>query len=52
MAARLAREEGIFPGTSTGANVMASLRVAAQSRYGKHIVTVKCDSGTMYLEGH
>ncbi|WP_374309921.1 PLP-dependent cysteine synthase family protein [Dongia sp.] len=49
MAARLAREEGILPGPSTGANVVAALRVAARMGEGAEIVTVMCDSGVKYL---
>ncbi|WP_414472625.1 PLP-dependent cysteine synthase family protein [Microvirga sp. M2] len=49
MAFRLAREEGLFAGTSTGANVIAALRLA--ERLGPHaaIVTVMCDTGMKYL---
>jgi len=50
MAMRLAREEGIFAGTSTGANVIASLRLAEQLGPGKTIVTVMCDTGMKYLK--
>ena len=49
MASRLAREEGLFGGTSTGANVVAALRVAAQLPPGSTIVTVMCDTGMKYL---
>ena len=35
MARRLAREEGIFAGASTGANVVAAIRVAATARTGR-----------------
>jgi cysteine synthase A len=49
MARRLAREEGIFAGSSTGANVVASLRVAKKLGAGKNIVTVAVDSGTKYI---
>jgi len=45
-ARRLAREEGIFAGFSSGANVAAALRLAAQ---GKTVVTVVNDSGLKYL---
>jgi cysteine synthase A len=45
-ARRLAREEGIFAGFSSGANVAAALRLAAQ---GKNVVTVINDSGLKYL---
>jgi cysteine synthase A len=49
MAFRLAREEGIFAGTSTGANVIAALRLAGQLGRGATIVTVMCDTGMKYL---
>lgn len=51
MAARLAAEEGLHAGTSTGANVVASLRVAAELGAGATVVTVMCDSGLKYLHG-
>jgi cysteine synthase len=51
MALRLAREEGLFAGTSTGANVTAALRVAADLPAGATIVTVMCDTGMKYLSG-
>jgi cysteine synthase len=50
MALRLAREEGLFAGTSTGANVVASLRVAAELGPDATIVTVLCDTGMKYLK--
>jgi len=50
MALRLAREEGIFAGTSTGANVVAAMRVASQMPAGSTIVTVMCDTGMKYLK--
>ena len=49
MAFRLAREEGLFAGTSTGANVVAALRLAEQLGSGATIVTVMCDTGMKYL---
>ena len=49
MALRLAREEGLFAGTSTGANVIAALRLAEQLGAGSTVVTVLCDSGMKYL---
>ena len=49
MAQRLAREEGLFGGTSTGANVVAALRVAEALPAGSTIVTVMCDTGMKYL---
>lgn len=49
MSRRLAREEGIFSGTSSGANVVAALRVAKQLGRGATVVTVIVDSGLRYL---
>jgi cysteine synthase A len=49
MMSRLAREEGLFGGTSTGANVVAALRLADQLPAGSTIVTVMCDTGMKYL---
>jgi cysteine synthase A len=49
MAMRLAREEGLFAGTSTGANVIASLRLAEQLGPDATIVTLMCDTGMKYL---
>lgn len=49
MAQRLAREEGLFAGTSTGANVIAALRLADQLAPGSTVVTVMCDTGMKYL---
>lgn len=49
MAFRLAAEEGIFCGTSTGANVVAALRLAEQLGSDATIVTVLCDTGMKYL---
>lgn len=51
MALRLAREEGIFAGTSTGANVIAALRLAERLGPDATIVTVMCDTGMKYLKG-
>ncbi|MEM7577233.1 MAG: cysteine synthase A [Planctomycetota bacterium] len=48
MARKLAKEEGILGGISTGANVCASLRVA-ESHPGKTIVTIGCSFGERYL---
>jgi cysteine synthase A len=49
MVRRLAREEGIFAGTSTGVNVIAALRLGEQLGPGATIVTVQCDTGMKYL---
>ncbi len=49
MARRLAREEAIFAGTSTGANVVASLRVAERLGAGATVATLIVDSGLRYL---
>jgi cysteine synthase A len=50
MALRLAREEGLFAGTSTGGNVVAALRLAEQLGPGATVVTVMCDTGMKYLK--
>jgi cysteine synthase A len=49
MTRRLAREEGLFAGTSSGANVVAALRVAERLGAGAKVVTLMCDSGLKYL---
>jgi cysteine synthase A len=49
MARRLAREEALFVGTSTGANVVAALRVAQRLGPGHSVATLACDSGLKYL---
>ena len=49
MTMRLAREEGIFAGTSTGANVIAALRLAERLGPDATIVTIMCDTGMKYL---
>jgi cysteine synthase A len=49
-ARRLAREEGMLVGISSGANVWAALEVAARPEFrGKTIVTIGCDTGERYL---
>jgi len=50
MAFRLAREEGLFAGTSTGANVVAALRIADSLGPDATVVTVLCDTGMKYLK--
>jgi len=49
IAKRLAREEGLLVGISSGANVWASLQVAKKSGKGKTVVTVLVDTGDRYL---
>ncbi len=49
MARRLAREEGLFAGTSSGANVVAALRVAERLGPDATVATILCDSGLRYL---
>ncbi len=49
-ARRLMREEGILAGISSGANVFAALKLAADPQYaGKRIVTVACDLADRYI---
>ena len=49
MARRLAREEGVLVGASTGANVFAAVRLARTLPPGSVVVTVLCDAGSRYL---
>ena len=49
MARRLAREEGLFAGASSGANVVAALRLAERLGPDATIVTILIDSGIKYL---
>lgn len=49
MALRLAREEGLFCGLSTGANLVAALRLAKDLPPHAHIVSIMCDTGMKYL---
>lgn len=49
MARRIAREEALFSGTSSGANVIAAIRVAERLGPGAKVVTLMADSGLKYL---
>jgi cysteine synthase A len=49
MARRLAREEALFAGTSSGANVLAAIQVAERLGPGARVVTLMCDSGLKYV---
>ncbi|GAA2878685.1 cysteine synthase A [Streptosporangium fragile] len=49
MARRLAREEGLFAGTSSGANVLAAIRVGQRLGPAARIATLLVDSGLKYL---
>ena len=49
MARRLAREEALFAGTSSGANVVAAIGVAERLGTGARVVTLMVDSGLKYL---
>ena len=49
MARRLAREEGLFAGTSSGANVIGAIRVGERLGAGASVVTLLVDSGLKYL---
>ena len=49
MARRLAREEALFGGTSSGANVAAAIRIAQRLGPGHTVATLLCDSWLKYL---
>jgi cysteine synthase A len=51
MARRLAKEEGVFCGTSSGLNVVAALQLARELSPGHRVATVAVDSGLKYLAG-
>ena len=51
MCRRLAREEGILAGTSSGMNVVGALALARELGAGQAVVTVACDAGLKYLDG-
>ena len=50
MARLAARNEGIFSGLSTGANLAAALQIANRLAGGR-VVTIQVDSGLKYLNG-
>ena len=50
MAQRLAEEEGLFVGTSSGANVFAAVRLARSLTQDAVVVTILCDGGERYLD--
>jgi len=51
MARRLAKEEGVFAGTSSALNVVAALKLARELGPGKVVATVAVDTGLKYLAG-
>jgi cysteine synthase len=51
MARRAAREDGIFSGPSTGANLTVALELARELGEGRRVATVQVDSGLKYLAG-
>jgi cysteine synthase len=51
MARRLAREEGVLVGTSSGLNIAAAVQIALELGPGRVVATVAVDSGLKYLAG-
>jgi cysteine synthase len=51
MARKLARDEGIFAGISTGLNVEGAIRLGLELGPGHVVATVACDTGLKYLAG-
>jgi cysteine synthase A len=51
MTARLAQDEGIFAGVSSGANVVGALRLAEELGPESTVVTLAVDSGFKYMMG-
>ncbi len=49
MARRLAKEEALFTGTSTGANVLAAIQMGTHLGPNHTVATIACDSGLKYL---
>ena len=52
MAKRVAADEGLLCGPSTGANITVALELAGRLGPGKRVVTTNVDSGLKYLAGH
>lgn len=52
MCRRLAAEEGILAGVSSGLNVVAAIDLAGELGPGRTVVTVACDSGLKYMAGN
>jgi cysteine synthase A len=52
MAKRVAADEGLLCGPSTGANIIVALDLAGRLGPGKRVVTLNVDSGLKYLAGH
>jgi len=48
-AKKLARQEGILAGISSGANVWAAMEIAGELGQGKNVITIICDTGERYL---
>ena len=51
MANRVAREEGLLVGTSSGLNIAAAIQLARELGSGKTVATVAVDTGLKYLAG-
>jgi cysteine synthase len=51
MARRLAAEEGLLAGASSGLNVVGAIELAQEIGEGKTVVTLACDTGLKYLSG-
>lgn len=51
MARRVAREEGIFAGVSSGLNIVAAIQLAQELGVGHTVATIACDFGLKYLAG-
>jgi cysteine synthase A len=51
MARRLAKEEGLFAGISSGLNVVGAIQLAGELGAGRRVATVAVDTGLKYLAG-